>query len=171
MFCTQDTSIIVCKKCFDNKNFEKDKSVDDFKFVGSQNQGVVWTEAETLLLLESVLKHGDDWEVVAQNVKTRSKMDCISKLLQLPFGDLMLGSAFGKNKIWDISGDVPIVGKEKSSSGGSQEIINIEDSGQEHKKDQQNGISEEQEPPRKRLCTVPVSDTSSALMKQVETVI
>lgn len=164
---SKDASIILCKKCFDNKNFEKDKSVDDFKFIGSQNQGVVWTEAETLLLLESVLKHGDDWEVVAQNVKTKSKMDCISKLLQLPFGDLMLGSAFGKNKIWDISGDVPSVGKELSSSGGSQEIIYTEDNVQEHKEDQQHGIDEEQEPPRKRLCTVPVSDTSSALMKQV----
>lgn len=164
---SKDGGIILCKKCFDNKNFEKDKSVDDFKFVGGQNQGVVWTEAETLLLLESVLKHGDDWEVVAQNVKTKCKMDCISKLLQLPFGDLMLGSAFGKNKIWDVSGDVSSVGKELSSSGGSQEIINREENGQEHKEDLQNGIAEEQEPPRKRLCTLPVSDTSSALMKQV----
>ncbi|KAL9239373.1 hypothetical protein vseg_013704 [Gypsophila vaccaria] len=87
---------IVCLKCFEKGAFEKNKVKEDFEIndgiESSHNQESVWTEAETLLLLESVLKHGDDWELVAQNVQTKTKHECISRLIELPFGELMLGS-------------------------------------------------------------------------------
>ncbi|XP_021984184.1 SWI/SNF complex subunit SWI3A [Helianthus annuus] len=92
----KDGCYIICTKCFKNESYGNNKSADDYKFIDhtSDNRAPVasWTESETLLLLESVLKHGDDWELVAQSVQTKSKQDCISKLLQLPFGHLMLRS-------------------------------------------------------------------------------
>ena len=75
---------------------------EDFKFNDkvekSANIGAEWTESETLLLLESVVKHGEDWDRVAQNVQTRTKADCIAKLLDLPFGEVVPGSGHSKGK-------------------------------------------------------------------------
>jgi SWI/SNF related-matrix-associated actin-dependent regulator of chromatin subfamily C len=75
--------------------------MDEFKLNecdrDSGNRGAIWTEAETLLLLESVWKHGDDWELVTQNVQTKSKLDCILKLNELPFGELMFSSKHKSN--------------------------------------------------------------------------
>ncbi|RWW36730.1 hypothetical protein BHE74_00058225 [Ensete ventricosum] len=31
-------------------------------------------------------QHGDDWDLIAQHVRTKSKLDCIARLIQLPFG-------------------------------------------------------------------------------------
>ena len=126
---------------------------------------MVWTEAETLLLLESVLKHGDDWELVAQNVKTKSKLNCISKLLQLPFGDLMLGSALRKTKVWDRNAGQAV------PAHSVQDTVTGDDQQHEHKNQgQQNANVEDPGPPHKRLCTVPNLDASSSLMKQVNIV-
>ncbi|RVX17765.1 SWI/SNF complex subunit SWI3A [Vitis vinifera] len=53
-------SPVICVKCFKNGNYGENRSVDDFKFNDCNenrgNRGAVWTEAETLLLLESVFK-------------------------------------------------------------------------------------------------------------------
>lgn len=117
--CMKEGGFKICIKCFKNGNYSKNYSVDDFKHIGgssnSENSSSVWTEAETLLLLESVLKHGDDWDLVAENVKTKSKADCISKLILLPFGDLMLGSAYGRSRLWD-----------KDSSMSSEQLASSE---------------------------------------------
>lgn len=78
----------------------------------------------------------------------------------------MLGSASGKNKIYDIKGDVNGVGKGLSSFPGTQETVTMEEHGEEHKEDQQDGIAEEQGPLKKKLC-MPVSNASSFLMKPV----
>lgn len=157
---TKDEFLLLCKKCFGNGDYGS-KSAHDFKYVDDTNQ-VVWTEAETLLLLESVLKHGDDWELVAQNVKTKSKLDCISKLLQLPFGDLMLGSALRKTKVWDRNAGQAV------PAHSVQDTVTGDDQQHEHKNQgQQNANVEDPGPPHKRLCTVPNLDASSSLMKQV----
>ncbi|KAK2981687.1 hypothetical protein RJ640_002996 [Escallonia rubra] len=110
----RDKSFIICVKCFKDKNYG-DKCVDDFKFIDSNKDNggrrLVWTEAETLLLLESVLRHGDDWELVTQNMKTKGKVECISKLLELPFGELMFGAAHDKSRFWDANGTANSVNK------------------------------------------------------------
>ncbi|KAF2311526.1 hypothetical protein GH714_024567 [Hevea brasiliensis] len=80
-------------------HFKLNDSVDS-----STTHEAVWTEAETLLLLESVLKHGDDWDLVAQDVQTKTKLDCISKLIELPFGDLVLSSAYINGNSSGLSG-------------------------------------------------------------------
>ena len=157
-------------KCFENGNHGENRSVDDFKFNGcnksSGNQGAVWTEAETLLLLESVLRHGDDWELVVQNVQTKTKLDCISKLIELPFGELMLGSSLGKSR---ASSDNTSSIKQVQTSSESQENLKKGDQVDELKNEnEQNGDAENQGPPLKRKCITSLSDAGSSLMKQVE---
>ncbi|KAF2311549.1 hypothetical protein GH714_024719 [Hevea brasiliensis] len=46
----------------------------------------------------------DDWDLVAQDVQTKTKLDCISKLIELPFGDLVLSSAYINAHISTITG-------------------------------------------------------------------
>lgn len=110
-----------------------------------------------------MLKHGDDWDLVAQNVQTKSKLDCISKLLQLPFGHLMLGSTY--NKRTNNGKQTPSVPQE------IKEVKEIKDTESQHveieNKSQQNGDADIEEPPSKRICIEPVSDSSYQKMEQV----
>ncbi|KAJ8471924.1 hypothetical protein OPV22_026267 [Ensete ventricosum] len=86
--------VMVCSKCSKNNSQADDRTTEDSnhqaddgtKAEGSANKIIsAWTDAETLLLLEAVLKHGDDWDLIAQHVRTKSKLDCIARLIQLPF--------------------------------------------------------------------------------------
>ncbi|KAG0526298.1 hypothetical protein BDA96_06G133900 [Sorghum bicolor] len=90
----------VCSKCSksnnDNNKEEADKCPGDKKESMEKSSGA-WTDAETLLLLEGVLKHGDDWDLIAQHVRTKNKSECIARLIQLPFGEHMLGTINGKS--------------------------------------------------------------------------
>lgn len=81
---------------------------------------------ETLLLLESVLKQGDDWDLDAENVKTQIEADCISKLIQLPFGYLMQGLAHRGGSLWENDGNLSIVkqGQVASYRSHSEETDN-----------------------------------------------
>ncbi|KAL2515055.1 SWI/SNF complex subunit SWI3A [Forsythia ovata] len=164
---TKEGSFILCEKCFKSGNYEN-KLADDFKLINSGNQSDVWTEAETLLLLESVLKHGDDWDLVAQDVQTKSKLDCISKLMELPFGDLMFGSANRKSKFLDVTGDVSNFKQAQLDFNESQESAKVEDPSHGLKDEgQQNGYADTQGQPLKRVRMEPTSNTSSSLMNQV----
>ncbi|KAJ1271549.1 hypothetical protein BS78_06G135600 [Paspalum vaginatum] len=90
----------VCPKCSDSNNDndeEENKCPDDKKESTENHAPSAWTDAETLLLLEGVLKHGDDWDLIAQHVRTKNKSECIARLIQLPFGDHMLGTKNGKS--------------------------------------------------------------------------
>ncbi|XP_058226441.1 SWI/SNF complex subunit SWI3A isoform X1 [Rhododendron vialii] len=172
--CAKEGSFIICVKCFKNGNYGENKSAGDFKFIdciqNSGNHEAAWTEAETLLLLESVLKHGDDWDLVAENVKTKTKADCISKLIQLPFGDLMLGSAHRNGRLWENDGNLSVVkqGQVASSESHSEENVKREDQCEDVKNESnQNGDAENQVPPLKRKRTTPPSDTGNSLIQQV----
>ncbi|XP_022736549.1 SWI/SNF complex subunit SWI3A-like isoform X2 [Durio zibethinus] len=165
-------NFIVCVKCFKSRNFGENKSVDDFKLKdcggNSAIYGAVWTEEETLLLLDSVLKHGDDWDLVAQNVKTKSKLDCITKLIELPFGESLIDSAKGRGNSsgpsMNINSAKPVL---VPSSEHRENIINEDQGYDGTNENEQNGDSENQEPPLKKKCTTSTSDADSSLMKQV----
>ncbi|KAF3437549.1 hypothetical protein FNV43_RR20304 [Rhamnella rubrinervis] len=137
--------LLICVKCFKNGNYGESKSVDDYKFndclQNSSNVGAVWTEAETLLLLESVLKHGDDWELVAQNVQTKSKIDCIAKLIEMPLGDYFEFCP-EKNKIGDQHDE-------------------------QRNESEHNGDAENRGPPLKRQRIASAPGDGGSLMKQV----
>ncbi|KAL7099324.1 hypothetical protein ACP275_09G076900 [Erythranthe tilingii] len=153
---TKEESFILCEKCFKSGNYENDKfASDDFKLKDCVNQTeAVWTEAETLLLLESVLKHGDDWDLVAKNVQTKSKQECISKLIQLPFGDHMLGVGHKRSRYLDLISDIGSNSKQAELASNESKPLD--------------GDAENEGPPLKRVCsTEPTSDIGSSLMKQV----
>ncbi|KAL0355065.1 UNVERIFIED_CONTAM: SWI/SNF complex subunit SWI3A [Sesamum radiatum] len=133
----QEGSFVLCEKCFKSGNYDKTKVADDFKYKDSANQAAAWTDAETLLLLESVLKHGDDWDLVAKNVQTKSKLECISKLIELPFGDLMLGAGNRKSRYLDVIGDISNSRQTGLASNESQESVKAEDQGPELKDKEQ----------------------------------
>ncbi|XP_062225933.1 SWI/SNF complex subunit SWI3A homolog [Phragmites australis] len=99
-FETLEDGFKVCSKCSKTNNDNKEEAT---KCPGDKKESVdnhassAWTEAETLLLLEGVLKHGDDWDLIAQHVRTKNKSECIARLIQLPFGEHMLGTINGKS--------------------------------------------------------------------------
>ncbi|KAM0004557.1 putative transcription factor MYB/SANT family [Helianthus debilis subsp. tardiflorus] len=135
----KDGCYIICTKCFKNESYGDNKSADDYKFIdhASDNRAPVasWTESETLLLLESVLKHGDDWELVAQNVQTKSKQDCISKLLQLPFGHLMLRStdntpANNGKQVPPVPQEIKDTGSQHVEIGNKSQNVEVENKSQ-----------------------------------------
>ncbi|XP_011073099.1 SWI/SNF complex subunit SWI3A [Sesamum indicum] len=134
---TKEGSFVLCEKCFKSGNYDKNKLADDFKYKDSANQAAAWTDAETLLLLESVLKHGDDWDLVAKNVQTKSKLECIAKLIELPFGDLMLGAGNRKSRYLDVIGDITNSRQSGLASNESQESVKAEDPGPEVKDKEQ----------------------------------
>ncbi|KAL3638016.1 hypothetical protein CASFOL_018464 [Castilleja foliolosa] len=166
---TQERSFILCEKCFKSGNYEKDKFADNFNLKDSVIQAAIWTEAEISLLLESVLKHGEDWDLVAKNVQTKNKLECISKLIQLPFGDLMLGSGYRKGRYVDVIADISDSKQSKLASNSTQEHVKAEEPIPElQDNDPQNGDDEENEgPPLKRVCTGSTPDIGCSLMKEV----
>ncbi|KAL0441898.1 UNVERIFIED_CONTAM: SWI/SNF complex subunit SWI3A [Sesamum radiatum] len=133
----KEGSFVLCEKCFKSGNYDKTKLADDFKYKDCANQAAAWTDGETLLLLESVLKHGDDWDLVAKNVRTKSKLECISKLIELPFGDLMLGAVNRKSRYLDVIGDISNSRQAGLASNESQESVKAEDPGPEVKDKEQ----------------------------------
>ncbi|KAI4343581.1 hypothetical protein L6164_010915 [Bauhinia variegata] len=161
---------VICVKCFKNGLYGEKRSMDDFKLLESNENsgkhGAVWTEGEILLLLESVLKHGDDWELVAQSVQTKNKLDCISKLIELPFGELMLGSAHRIGNNNSANGVVNGAKQVQSSSSDQQETSKTEDHICEHTNENaQNGDVKQSPSKRQRIDSL--SDSSCSLMKQV----
>ena len=146
--------------------------MDEFKQIehveNSSNQGAMWTEAEILLLLESVMKHGDDWELVAQNFQNKSKLDCIAKLIELPFGELMLGSSHRYGNFGCLNGNKNGANQIQLSSSELHESLKTE--GQSHEQineKEQNGDAVDEGPPSKKQCITSVSDAGGSLMKQV----
>lgn len=144
---------------------------EDFKYnepvEKSGNTGVEWTEAETLLLLESVVKYGDDWDRVAQNVQTKTKVDCIAKLIDLPFGEVPLGSGHRKGK---HSGNLSDSKQGQLSLSECQETIKTK-SHEQANDSEQNGDIANQGPPLKKQCVTSLSDASSSLITQVHTIL
>ncbi|XP_014522338.1 SWI/SNF complex subunit SWI3A [Vigna radiata var. radiata] len=169
--CTQD-NFIICANCFKSGNYGEKRFAEDFVLSeSSENSGkhdTVWTEGEILLLLESVLKHGDDWELVAQSVQTKTKLDCISKLIELPFGELMLGPAHRNVNGSGANGIVVNNAKQvQSSSSDCQEISKTKDQPPELTNENEQNGDAVKESPSKRQRVTPLSDSSGSLMNQV----
>ncbi|KAJ9140138.1 hypothetical protein P3X46_030820 [Hevea brasiliensis] len=163
---------LLCMKCFEDGSYGENKCRDHFKLNDSVDSSTtheaVWSEAETLLLLESVLKHGDDWDLVAQDVQTKTKLDCISKLIELPFGDLVLSSAYINGNSSGLSRSVNKSKQVPLSSDEHQDTVKNEDLMHEQTNvNEQNGDAVDEGPPLKRKRFASLSDAGSSLMKQV----
>ncbi|CAN6472505.1 unnamed protein product [Victoria cruziana] len=162
-FCEKG-EILICANCFKNENFGEGRSSDDFSLkddANSTNNDVSqsWSEAEVLLLLEGALKYGDDWNLVAGHVKTKSKHDCILKLIQLPSVDLMVGSlnSSGSYRINDTKGAVAT----------SFEATKIEDQEGEHSAGAEVPSENVEGHSIKRRGLSPLADAGTSLITQV----
>ncbi|XP_020245885.1 SWI/SNF complex subunit SWI3A-like isoform X2 [Asparagus officinalis] len=163
----------VCSKCSENKNTKEEKLVDGSEANnhldgGDKHANNAWTDAETLLLLEAVLKHGDDWDLIAQHVRTKNKLDCIARLIHLPFGEHMLGPI--RNKL-DTSRN-PVSGVTKEAQYVLKEQLEEtvkEDGEQITATNEKKKVTEESspEPPTKKRCLASFTDVTDSLMNQV----
>ncbi|KAK1272235.1 SWI/SNF complex subunit SWI3A [Acorus gramineus] len=169
---------VVCPKCYKNEKRKEDNPENEFKFKdntssSSDHGNDEWTDAETLLLLEAVLKHGDDWNLIAQHVRTKNQVDCISKLIQLPFGEHMLGLTGNRSNIGTENGHLSDAKQSLDTSDElQQEVIQVDEPNNELQQeviqvDEQEAGDGISGPPLKRRCLAFSSDASCALMKQV----
>lgn len=129
----------------------------------------MWTEPETLLLLEAVLKHGDDWDLIAQHVRTKNKLDCIARLVHLPFGEHMLGPI--RNKLESSRNSSNEVAKATQSVVKEQSGEPIASANEPYTDTNENNkIAEESSPsrPTKRRCLPSLTGVTESLMKQVD---
>ena len=55
--------------------------------VGGDDETNAWSASESLLLLEALEEHGDNWEAVAEHVGTKSRLQCVTHFLRLPLQD------------------------------------------------------------------------------------
>lgn len=158
-----------CSTCCktNSANKEEANKCSDVKESSDSHASSAWTDAETLLLLEGVLKHGDDWDLITQHVRTKNKTECIARLIQLPFGEHMLGNINGKsdsrfqmNQTTDGKTNHIIVKEASSQSTDMVDVMQID--GDEDGADK---LVEGHPSKRRRLCSS--IDVTSSLMEQV----
>ncbi|XP_062184335.1 SWI/SNF complex subunit SWI3A homolog [Phragmites australis] len=169
-FETMEDGVKVCFKCSKTNNDNKEKAIKcagDKKESADNHASSSWTDAETLLLLEGVLKHGDDWDLIAQHVRTKNKSECIARLIQLPFGEHMLGTINGKsvsglhmNQTTDGKMNQHIM---KESSSQSTELAD----GMQIDGDEDSADKSAEEHPTKRKRLFPSMDATTSLMEQL----
>ncbi|KAK9108538.1 hypothetical protein Syun_024549 [Stephania yunnanensis] len=176
---TDQESTVMCLKCCKIGSSGETNGGDDYKFKDSKdrsdNQGAdFWSEAETLLLLESVSRHGDDWDLVAQNVQTKNKFDCIARLIQLPFGEPLLAELMANSIKESVNDRHSISGTDNNEQVQCTPV----ESPKILKKETENGdlmgemeqVDDEhsENPPLKRRCVASVKEAGGSLMKQKE---
>nr|XP_015636725.1 SWI/SNF complex subunit SWI3A [Oryza sativa Japonica Group] len=159
----------VCSKCYANNDNKGEANIHpgDKKERIDNHSSSAWTDAETLLLLEGVLKHGDDWDLIAQHVRTKNKSECIARLIQLPFGEHMLGTVNGKldnrlHKIQTTDGKVNKSTVKESSSQPTETVDDMQIDGNEDGADK----SVEEHPTKHRRLFSSI-DITVSLMEQL----
>ncbi|KAL6650907.1 hypothetical protein ACP70R_009832 [Stipagrostis hirtigluma subsp. patula] len=167
---TREDGFKVCSKCSKTNNDNKEEATkcpgDKTESMGNHVSSA-WTDAETLLLLEGVLKHGDDWDLIAQHVRTKNKSECIARLIQLPFGEHMLGGLNGKS-VSRLHMNQTTGGKmnqhilKESSSQPTEMVDGMQIDGKEDSADK---AVEEHPTKRRRLFSS--TDAATSLMEQL----
>ncbi|KAF8457596.1 SWIRM domain-containing protein [Kalaharituber pfeilii] len=85
----------LCPNCYLEGRFPSTSTSSDFikmEDVSYQplNRDRPWTDQETLLLLEGLELHDEDWNKIADHVGTRTREQCVIQFLQLPIEDQYL---------------------------------------------------------------------------------
>ncbi|XP_074371226.1 SWI/SNF complex subunit SWI3C-like [Apium graveolens] len=87
----KEDEVQLCMECFHEGRFIAGHSSLDFSRFDSSKDGDLtrekWSDQETLLLLEAMEVHGDNWNDIAEHVKTKSKAQCIIHFLRFPMDD------------------------------------------------------------------------------------
>ncbi len=87
----------LCPQCYLSARYGDLSSLDfvkleDPNYTAVLDRDAPWTDAELLLLLEALEVEDDDWNKVADHVKTRTREECVVKFLQLEIEDKYLES-------------------------------------------------------------------------------
>uniref|UniRef100_A0A0A9DJE2 SWI/SNF complex subunit SWI3C n=1 Tax=Arundo donax TaxID=35708 RepID=A0A0A9DJE2_ARUDO len=88
----KEADIALCSDCFHDARFVTGHSSLDFQRVDrtkdrSDTDDDRWTDQETLLLLEGIEKFNDNWNLITEHVRTKSKAQCIHHFIRLPVED------------------------------------------------------------------------------------
>lgn len=81
--------IDLCPNCYLEGRFPQNSASTEFLRMedpgySTVDREVPWTDQETLLLLEGLEMHGEDWNAIADYVGTRTREQCVIRFLQLP---------------------------------------------------------------------------------------
>lgn len=113
--CVGNADMDLCPKCFANGQYPPTLSTRDFEQLTTVHSseaydGKVWSEVEVLLLLEGLEKFGDNWNQVAEHVRTKDADECVLQFLRMPIEDSFLEDQVGKWKTGGVSaqGDVEV---------------------------------------------------------------
>lgn len=88
--------VVLCPSCYSEGRFPSTLHSGDFikldlsPYAPASASVRPWTDQETLLLLEGLEMHDDDWDRVASHVGSRTKDECIAHFLALPIEDPFL---------------------------------------------------------------------------------
>ncbi|BGP18531.1 hypothetical protein JCM10213_002956 [Rhodosporidiobolus nylandii] len=86
--------VVLCTACYGEGRFPSSLHSGDFVRLDADPYAHAetdpWTDQETLLLLEGLEMHEEDWDKVADHVGTRTKEQCIVRFLKLPIEDPFL---------------------------------------------------------------------------------
>ncbi|GAA5832703.1 hypothetical protein JCM11251_005727 [Rhodosporidiobolus azoricus] len=89
--------VVLCTACYSEGRFPSSLHSGDFVRLDADpyahEETDPWSDQETLLLLEGLEMHGEEWDKVADHVGTRTKEQCIVRFLKLPIEDAFLESA------------------------------------------------------------------------------
>ncbi|KAE8714336.1 SWI/SNF complex subunit SWI3C [Hibiscus syriacus] len=88
----KEVDTLLCSDCFHDGRFISGHSSIDFVRVESTKDygdldGESWSDQETLLLLEAMEIYNDNWNEIAEHVRTKSKAQCILHFLRLPMAE------------------------------------------------------------------------------------
>ncbi|CAN6583810.1 unnamed protein product [Malus baccata var. baccata] len=91
----KEVDVLLCSNCFHEGRYVVGHSSIDFVRIDSTKDygdldGESWTDQETLLLLEAMEIHNENWNEIAEYVSSKSKAQCILHFLRLPVEDGLL---------------------------------------------------------------------------------
>ena len=93
---TKIPSIDLCAPCLTEARYPYPTDSKDYvrhedpNFSKIPDRDAAWTDSEVLRLLEALEKFDEDWNEIAQHVRTRTREECVVKFLQLEIEDQYL---------------------------------------------------------------------------------
>lgn len=108
----------ICPRCFlharvpSNSKTEDFVAMEDEDYLNKSDRVPPWSDRELLLLLEGLEMFDDNWDSVAEHVRTRNREECVLKFLQLEIEDKYMeteaeSAANGKYG-WIQDGRIPV---------------------------------------------------------------
>lgn len=95
--CATKADVDLCASCYYGQKYSSTMKPRDFIQMNSatatseyMDDDEVWTENETILLLEALEMFADNWTLVSEHVGSKAKDQCVTQFLRLPIEDLYL---------------------------------------------------------------------------------